>query len=236
MGTRISIVTSGILALMATGAHAADAVVPEVPIAPEATPIAKNFNWSGAYIGGQVGHGWGNSGYSATSQGSRVGLNGISSNGFLGGIYAGYNFDTGTNLILGVDGDFMGSSIKRSGSVGDEEPTGFKTQLQWSGATSARVGYALDRFLPYIAGGAAFGSVKDSAHFLGEKIVSQSKTQTGWTIGGGADYALTDDVIMRLEYRYTDFGKRNLNVNDPSVNASSKLTTNDVRIGVAYKF
>lgn len=235
MGARISMIASGILALMATSAHAADVIVPEAPVAP-AVPIATPFNWGGAYVGGQVGYGWGSSKFSARSEEEKAALNGISSNGFLGGIYAGYNFDTGTNLILGVDGDFTGSAIKRAGSTGGDEPTGFKTQLQWSGAARARVGYALDRFMPYIAGGAAFGNIKDGAHFQGEKVVSQSKIQTGWTIGGGADYAVTDNVIMRLEYRYTDFGKRNFNVGDTSVNASGKLSTNDVRLGIAYKF
>ena len=229
MGTRITIIASGILALMATGAHAADAVVPEVPIAPEA-PIAATFNWGGAYIGGQIGYGWANTKFSAgpthTSKGKL--------DGFLGGIYAGYNFDTGTNVILGVDGDFTGSAVGKTESVGDLASG--ETHLRWSGAARARVGYAVDRFLPYIAGGVAFGNIEDKLHIFNEKAYSDSKTQTGWTIGAGVDYAVTNNIVTRLEYRYTDFGKRNFDLGVPGVNFKEDMSSNDVRLGVAYKF
>ncbi|TMV05156.1 outer membrane protein [Brucella haematophila] len=229
MGARISIIASGVLALLASGAHAADVIVPETPLAPTA-PIATNFNWSGAYIGGQVGYGWASSKFSMepsyTSKGNM--------DGFLGGIYAGYNFDTGANVILGVDGDFTGTSVGETISYGGLASG--KTRLRWSGAARARVGYDFDRFLPYIAGGAAFGNIGDKAHILGTQLISQSKTQTGWTIGGGVDYAVTDNIVTRFEYRYTDFGKRNLDLAVPGLKANEKMNSNDIRLGVAYKF
>ena len=230
---RVLIGISSILTIMATHANAADVVVDPIP-------VATSFNWGGAYIGGQIGYGWGTTGFSGNSSDTgEFGLDGISSDGILGGIYAGYNFDTGTNLILGVDGDFTGSAISRSITGYDEEGdvVGGKTKLLWSGAVRARAGYALDRFMPYIAGGVAFGHIKDTFHYEGETVHSQQKTKTGWTAGGGADYALTDNVIMRLEYRYTDFGKRGFDVdNIDDGNLGGKTTSNDVRLGVAYKF
>lgn len=229
MGARISIITTGLLALMATSAHAADVVVPEAPIAP-AAPIVTQFNWGGAYIGGQAGYGWANSKFSAGPSYNSKG----SMDGFLGGIYAGYNFDTGSNVILGVDGDFTGTAIGEKvsfGALASEEK-----KLRWSGAARARLGYAMDRFMPYIAGGVAVGNIEDKAHLVGVPLVSQSKTQVGWTIGSGVDYAVTDNIVTRLEYRYTDFGKRDIDFNVPGVSASSKLSTNEVRLGVAYKF
>ncbi|MDH7784359.1 outer membrane immunogenic protein [Ochrobactrum sp. 19YEA23] len=229
MGARISIIASGVLALLATGAHAADAIVPETPLAP-AAPIATDFNWSGAYIGGQVGYGWASSKLLVDPAAAFKGNMG----GFLGGVYAGYNFDTGTNVILGVDGDFTGTSVGETIAHGDLASA--KTRLRWSGAARARVGYAFDRFLPYIAGGAAFGNIGDKAHILGTRLISQSKTQTGWTVGGGVDYAVTDNIVTRFEYRYTDFGKRNLDLAVPGLKANEKMNSNDIRLGVAYKF
>lgn len=153
--------------------------------------------------------------------------------GFLGGIYAGANFDIGNNVIMGADLDFTAGSTKAP-----ENNTGYNafatTQARWTGAARARLGYAVNRFLPYIAGGVAIGSFKDTlttplSEFKSEKI------RAGWTIGGGVDYAVTDNVILRAEYRYNDFGKQSFDFNN-SANFSRKLSSNDIRIGVAYKF
>jgi len=232
-------IASGLLALTATSAHAADVVVPEAPVAPEAPiAVATPFNWGGAYVGGQVGHGWGDAKFSENAK-----VNDTRPSGFLGGIYAGYNFDIGNNLFLGIDGDFSGSQIDGTGIATHDSAVdrALKTNLRWSGAIRPRMGYAIDRFLPYIAGGVAFGNIKDTVSLSNStsatgRTFSQQKTQTGWTVGGGVDYAATDNVTLRLEYRYTDFGERGLDFGNTSVDASGKLTTNDVRLGVAYKF
>ena len=67
-----------------------------------------------------------------------------------------------------------------------------------------------------------------------EDSFSSSKTHTGWTAGAGVDYAATDNVILRLEYRYTDYGHKNFDVD--GVDTRNKFKTNEIRLGVAYKF
>ncbi|MGU3401357.1 outer membrane protein [Brucellaceae bacterium D45D] len=211
----------------AFGAHAADAIVEE----PAPVVVAPAFTWAGAYIGGQVGYGWGKSEFESFGH--------IKPDGFLGGLYAGYNFDTGSDFILGIDGDITYNNLKDNDSVTDGLlEAGIESKLRWSGAIRARAGVAFDRFMPYIAGGVAFGSIKTSGYVtdgLNALSASESKTRTGWTIGGGVDYAATDNVILRLEYRYTDFGKKDL---DFGVNAGleNKFKSNDIRLGIAYKF
>jgi outer membrane immunogenic protein len=79
----------------------------------------------------------------------------------------------------------------------------------------------------------AFGDVKNSGTINGIGF-SESKTLTGWTVGGGVDYAATDNLIVRLEYRYTDYGDKNIAFGGLSVKNDFK--TNEVRLGVAYKF
>ncbi|KAB0572503.1 outer membrane protein [Brucella pituitosa] len=225
------LLASTVALLAATGAKAADAVVYEEP-AP--VIVAPSFTWNGAYLGGQIGYGWGKSRFDTDG----FDLGNVKPDGFLGGLYAGYNFDLGNSVVLGIDGDVTYNNLKDSASIFDDAgvDTGveLESKLRWSGAVRARAGYAVDRFLPYIAGGVAFGSVKNTLD-NGVDSVSQSKTLTGWTAGAGVDYAATDNVIVRLEYRYTDYGHKDFDFGGP-VSIRDKFKTNEVRLGVAYKF
>ncbi|WP_273726043.1 outer membrane protein [Brucella gallinifaecis] len=219
------LLASTVVLIAATGAKAADAIVYEEPAPVVAAPV---FSWNGAYLGGQIGYGWGKSRF-----GDDTGSINLKPDGFLGGLYAGYNFDLGNSVVLGIDGDVTYNNLKDSNTfLGD---TYLESKLRWSGAVRARAGYAVDRFLPYIAGGVAFGSVKNT---IGDDEVSfsQSKTLTGWTAGAGVDYAATDNVIVRLEYRYTDYGRKNFDFGLEGGSVRDKFKTNEVRLGVAYKF
>jgi len=216
-----------------TGAHAADAIVYEEPVAVVAP--APVFSWTGGYLGGQVGYGWGKSRFSDDFTAN------LKPDGFLGGLYAGYNFDMGNNFVLGVDGDVTYNNLKDSYSVlaPDGLTDSIESKLRWSGAVRARAGLAMDRFMPYIAGGVAFGSVKNTLSVsdgINEVSASQSKTHTGWTAGAGVDYAATDNVIVRLEYRYTDYGHKDYDFDLGAGSVREKFKTNEVRLGVAYKF
>ena len=224
MNIKSLLLASAFAVVAAGGAQAADVVEYQEP-APyvEAAPV---FSWSGAYVGGQIGYGWGKS--------TLEDLGNIKPDGFLGGVYAGYNFDLGNSFVLGVDGDITYNGLKeRRFYTEDDDEFSMESRLRWSGAIRARAGVAVDRFMPYVAGGVAFGQVKnsgwgDNGHF------SDSKTMTGWTIGGGVDYAATDNVILRFEYRYTDYGKKDFGFGgDP---LEDKFKTHDIRLGVAYKF
>jgi outer membrane immunogenic protein len=215
MKNRIILCVSGLLTMVAAHADAADAVMDPDPI-----PIVNSFNWGGAYIGGEVGYGFGRTRFSEAMIGN------LRPRGILGGGYAGYNFDIGNNIILGVDGDFSGAGVDRTASIVSGSVSGdYKSALRWSGAIRPRIGYAMDRFLPYIAGGVAFGQIRDSLTLQATSTSaatsdSQSRTKTGWTIGG----------------RYTDFGNRTINFNGVTEDFKQKLTTHDIRLGVAYKF
>ncbi len=242
MSTRTLAIASIFAVMSVSGANAADLVQQDyVPVAASvmSTP---SFSWNGAYVGGQIGYGFGKSKLTDNpdpSDSEAPNSTSFKPNGFLGGIYAGYNFNVGNSVILGVDGDFSYDNLKKSISAFDSDlnmNASAESKLQWSSAVRGRVGYAVDRFLPYIAGGVAFGNVKNTVS-IDNYTYSGSKTMTGWTLGAGLDYAATDNVILRFEYRYTDFGKKNFYAgNADTIDASDKFTTNDIRIGVAYKF
>jgi outer membrane immunogenic protein len=221
------LLASTLLCAMSGYALAADAVVevPEVYVAPV-------FNWTGGYIGGQVGYLWGD-GEVAADDGS--GRADIEPDGWLGGVYIGYNYQMTNNVVIGVDADFAWTGADDTSTVlGPADNPFVESELDWEGAVRARLGYAVDRFLPYIAGGVAFGqlniAISDDTGFIGE----DDDTGVGWTLGAGLEYAFTDNLIGRAEYRYTDFGDFDFTIDGFPV--SGDLTTNDVRLGIAYKF
>ncbi|RCS21503.1 porin family protein [Phyllobacterium salinisoli] len=232
---RFFVVTSAITLYAATSAHAADAVMVQEPAPAYVEKSAPVFTWAGAYGGAQVGYGWGQSNYKGTLSAE------MKPTGFLGGIYAGYNFETGNNVVLGVDADVNYANLKKSREGSDDYDGvsgSLESQLRWEGAMRARAGYAVGRFLPYIAGGVAFGQLETSGSLtvvgLGSRSFSEKKTRAGWTAGAGVDYAATDNVILRLEYRYTDLGGKEYSMDGYKYNADFK--SHGVRLGVAYKF
>ncbi|ENN93969.1 outer membrane protein [Bartonella bovis] len=137
---------------------------------------------------------------------------------------------------LPVSGVPYGGEI--AGSIGVYSHT---LKQKWSGATRVRIGFTADRIMPYIAGGVAYTQLQDifsqSVEVAGKEVSSfnlsdETKMMVGYTIGGGVDFAMANNLILRAEYRYSDFGKQKF--------AKDKLEldykTNDFRVGVAYKF
>ncbi|WP_019219902.1 outer membrane protein [Bartonella florencae] len=243
-----SLITTSVVALIsASGVQAADVVIPH-----ETAPVisAPSFSWTGFYIGGQIG------GFS-----SKIDLKDKDKDtstfkdlspklsGLVGGIYAGSNFDLSNGIILGVETDMIWSGKKDvrvvtktsvADAVGDGTSEGVAFKQKWAGATRVRIGFAAaDRIMPYVAGGAAYTQL-EAAHGLVKikdkafSTVSSSETATmvGFTIGGGLDFAVTDNVLLRAEYRYSGYGKKKFFTEKKEYNFSS----NDFRVGVAYKF
>lgn len=231
---KFAVLAALIVSASSGASFAADAITTTEP-APAPLPVASAYNWSGAYIGGQIGYGWGNDKWSFQGIDYTVPAK---PDGFLGGIYGGYNWQVGNGFVLGADADFTFSGMKKSGIDGDDagtpDPTyGYGSKIDWTAALRGRLGYGADRFLPYIAGGVAFAHQNVSASL--SSPFSESATRTGWTIGLGVDYAATDNLIVRAEYRYSDFGKKTFS---PAgwTPFDDRLSVNDVRVGVAYKF
>ena len=99
----------------------------------------------------------------------------------------------------------------------------------------------MDRWLPYIAGGFAFADYDVTITSGGVPIpvpgYGFEETSVGWTLGGGVEYAFTDNLIFRAEYRYSDFGS-----DDPHslvlapLPQDFEIDSHDVSLGVSYKF
>lgn len=215
------------MATVSTAAFAADAIVEE-----QALPAG--FSWTGAYVGAQAGYTWGDTYHllgGAQSASYDV-------DGWLAGAYVGYNYQFQNNLVVGIDADIAWSNA--DGGVANQPlaTNVLTTDIRWNAAIRGRLGYAIDRFLPYVAGGVAFADTRAFYHYLGADGAIDG-VRTGWTIGGGVEYAATDNLILRAEYRYSDFGST---TEQPFLAAAFvdqqrfDLTTHDIRVGIAYKF
>lgn len=204
-------------------AFAADLPAYEPPAA-VAAPVP-SFTWTGGYLGVQAGYGWGRSTYGAAGVGSTR----TRPEGFMLGGYAGYNYQfEGSGAVIGVETDLNWANIDDKKTIAGVSG---KAETRWNGATRARLGYAFDRFLVYGAAGVAYADRKVSVSGFG----SDKKTAVGWTVGGGVESALTENVVARAEYRYTDYGKDTLRLNGVSTNGGS-YTEHRVMGGLAYKF
>jgi outer membrane immunogenic protein len=182
------------LAAMAGAANAAD--LPRRPAYPAKAPayLAPVYNWTGPYVGINAGGAWGNSNWSGNPTGD------FDVSGGLVGATIGYNWQVPNNFVLGVEGDVAWTNI--SGSTNNNCAAGCETANNWLATVRGRVGYAYDRILPYITGGIAFGDIEATR----PGTAGTSGTETGWTLGGGIEFALVGNWSAKVEYLYVDLG------------------------------
>ncbi|WP_417686428.1 outer membrane protein [Roseibium sp.] len=179
---------------------------------------AARFDWGGAYVGGNLGWGWGN--FNNRNAPDTDGY------GVQGGVHAGYNYLIAPNVVLGAEADFQLSDLNGSATTGG---TNVKTGSDWNSSIRGRLGYTFDRFMVYGAGGLAIADQDFNVN--GAK---KSATALGWTAGAGVEGAVTDKVTARLEYVHQDFGSESFTLN--GTRYKSNLDENLVRFGMSYKF
>jgi len=216
------LISSAAVLGVATTAMAADLPEPMEQVAPEVYGPTV-FNWSGPYIGAAVGGAFGNSNARVSGLGSRD----IDMNGVIGGLYAGYNYQFTPNFLAGAEGDFQFSSAE-----GDKRLGGLriKTRDQWLASIRARAGVTFDRFLVYGTGGVAFAGFETEARGSS----SETKNKVGWTVGAGVEYAITDNLIGRLDYQYAAFGRDTNRLGGRRI--ETDYDTSAVKVGLSYKF
>lgn len=225
------------IALMSGGASLA-ADMPRRGRLPPAPELPTFYDWSGVYVGGQVGYSWGSDRASEFATAGRLPLGrsfDYSPSSFIGGARLGFNYQLGA-VVLGVEGDIEGMNAHAGqGDLGGV----VRVRQGWQGSVRARLGYSLDRILVYATAGAAFSKLEyayvSPLAGLSETI---NASRTGWTVGGGVDYALTDRLILGIDYRYSDYGRFD------HVGSSAYLgrtvehepSAHAVRASLAYKF
>ncbi|TCT04353.1 outer membrane protein [Aquabacter spiritensis] len=225
-------------ALLALAAPAAAADLARYPVkaaAPVAVPV---FSWTGFYIGGNVGWAWLNNELSV-SPAFGIPPTSISigdANGFTGGLQAGYNWQFVNNVVLGIEADVQWADLGSSSVVivpaGPFAAGVSSASLDVYGTVRARLGYVFDRVLPYVTGGLAWGTT-DYGSIYG---VDTSKTNWGWTVGGGVEYAITNNWTAKIEYQYIDLEGSSYTIPGTLGSISADTQLNVVKLGVNYKF
>lgn len=160
---------------------------------------------------------------------------GFNVDGGLVGLHAGYNFQV-DRFVIGFEADLDYTGVK-----GDEvtEVLGFETansfKTDWQGTIRGRAGFAVDRLLVYGTGGVAFARGELSIANAGLGLnQSDSNVHTGWTAGGGIEYAFTGNWLGRIEGRYTDFGSKTYDFGDAGqIDADWNQTS--ILFGLSYK-
>ena len=228
-----------ILAALATAGLMAAAAAADLPTTkglPPA-PAYMPYNWSGLYVGINGGAADGTASFRYTTGG----VAGHPTNGGLIGGTVGYNWQYGA-LVYGLETDFDGGSI--TGINACPNPVfSCETKLETLGTARARFGYAYDRLLFFATGGLAYGDqMAETVDTKGAAIPPSgtptnrtSKYMLGGAIGGGLEYALTNNLSLKLEGLYYNLGTGSFHVDNANVvrvNPSGAL----VRFGLNWKF
>jgi outer membrane immunogenic protein len=234
----------GLLALTAAPVLAADLGVKARPMAPAAIVA---YNWSGCYIGGNVGVGF------LRDEQTRIGTVGgvaVLSNDFgsgshtniIGGGQIGCDYQFASNWVIGLQG--MANFGDNTESHGNPAFAGFRddTNLRRTVTATGRLGYLFaPQVLGYVKGGAAWARL-DYTNFFPSGALSEtaSETRTGWTIGGGLEWMIAQGWSVFGEFNYLDFGTHDVTFATPgTVGASilrTKVTESQVLFGLNYKF
>lgn len=269
---RILLASAGAIALTSAAVAADLGARPPPPVFLPPPPI---FSWTGLYLGGQLGYVWGTDNGAVNdfefdpetnvpSTFNFAGTTQTNPNGAIGGAHVGYNWQM-NQFVLGVEANVDATNLNGQQSLfntlnffdefteNGELRNRVRSTIQ--GSFRGRIGWALDRWLIYGTGGIAFtdftrdyqGAGDFSEDIFQGEFDSRTRELVGWTVGGGLEWALNNNWIFGVEYRYTDFGHftdtglfgTGFPVDEfffPKVNVSHHLTENQVQARVSYKF
>jgi outer membrane immunogenic protein len=251
-------------------------------------------DWTGFYVGGHAGYGW--SKFDDIDDENLVGFftgdsfGSPEPKGFVGGFHAGYNWQVSSMLVIGIEGDFSFSNMKKDQTLNVaggplvvspfingiacgncDLQDSLRVKVDNFASIRGRLGFLVaPSFMLYGTGGAAwaetnvdvngsavFTNAASPASLRGTQFASLSasadKTFSGWVVGGGGEYMLTRNILLRVEYLHYDFGSKTVTVDGTvnragfpgfpavvsapvSADVKTSLTTDVIRGGVSFKF
>ena len=198
----------------------------DMPLKARPAPIVAVYSWTGCYVGANIGGKWARTGDvvnitaatgpAGATAASSLDLGSANSDTFIGGGQIGCNWQSG-NVVFGIEGDADAQRWKRSQVIAGVLPALFvpgdifELRSTWQASVRGRIGYAWDRTLLYATGGVAFTDVNAYTNWIPTgvfpgTITSQTKNLVGGTIGAGVEHAVTDNLTVGIEGRYTWYG------------------------------
>jgi len=247
---------AGIAVIAAGSANAADlGTRPTYKAPPPVVAPVPYFSWTGCYIGAQIGAGWGRKDVSEpdandnfAEEGDRIRVD--TGTGLVGGGQIGCDYQFAPGWVIGIEGAALGAGLK--GDVVDPfktskgAPINLHAKTDFLASVTGRVGWGWDRVLLYAKGGVAWADDHYSATGVGCGSIcptpfdfAASETRTGWTVGGGLEWAFAGPWSAKVEFAYYDFGTRSVNLTDPVFGvtpADIKQRIETVTVGINYRF
>ena len=220
----------GLLTGAASSAFAADLPV-KAP--PPLLPLPV-YNWTGFYIGGNLGGAW--SSATLTDNPTGASISG-SNSGFIGGGQIGYNWQVSPQFVLGVEWMFDGTNLHKTSNTVNILGNDFQAtaNTDWITTIAGRFGYAMNNWLFYAKGGGGWAQNSATVTNVTQGLsVGNTNTNAGWLVGGGIEYGLTPNWTMKAEYDY--LGLNNWNIDVGAERFSVKRQINMFTVGLNYKF
>jgi outer membrane immunogenic protein len=239
----LTTVSLGVLGLVSPALGA------DLPYGKAPAIAAPVYDWTGVYVGVIGGGGFGN--HNVNNGGGTTPFQNFAANyssqGALAGGEIGYNWQSG-NYLVGIEGDLFWSGIK--GNDASQFAAGAfpavaavdADNLRWGGTLRVRGGFTVDRWLMFFTGGYAFGNIEHTNTAVppvpGLPVIDKFTVHAnGLTAGGGIAYALTNNIIGKIEYRYYNFNAYNRPFpTNGQVSYTTDSTYSVVTLGIDFKF
>jgi outer membrane immunogenic protein len=236
------------VSLLAAPAIAADLR----PMAAKAPPMAAfvPYSWTGFYFGFNAGYGFSDDNEIETRGIDGVNITNVAlglrprtvtseQEGFIGGVQLGYNWQF-NNIVFGLETDIQYTDFRDrfdvftgvAGVLRNE----FRQDLDFLGTFRGRLGLAFDRALLYVTGGLAYGGADNEVIFrnaAGATVFAGTNDdiRVGYAVGGGFEYAFTNNISFKAEYLYYDLGDE-----DVTVGVQAPFTAGAVGAGYISNF
>ena len=236
---RLLLVSAAAVALVAQGAglRAADMAVkaPPVPYVPP------QFNWTGFYVGGNVGVG----AVTGTIDDSVFNTHSVGGNAdFIGGGQIGYNWQFSPYLVFGVEWFFDGISGNNHGAAFVNPINGdlvaASARADWVTTVTGRLGFTgptADHWMFYLKGGG--GWIQTQANIADLTVpasVGVTKTEGGWVAGAGVEWAFAQNWTVKFEYQYLGLGNVGLGGGLPGLFNVRDVNFQSGTVGLNYLF
>jgi outer membrane immunogenic protein len=200
-------------------------------------PVAMVYDWTGFYIGANVGVGLGRDlqthNYPALGT---LNTTYLEPQGAIGGGQFGYNWQTNSflgALLLGVEADIQASGMSDGTTTLNNLTTNYNQKLGWFGTVRGRVGLVRGPVVSYFTGGYAAGSVKTTVTEGAVVAFDNSATRSGWVMGSGVEAALGGNWTGKIEYLYLNLGSRDDLFLGQALH--TEIRENIFRVGVNYR-
>jgi outer membrane immunogenic protein len=238
---RHSLLSTLALAVVLSGS----AMAADMPVYKAAPPPPPVFSWTGVYIGVHAGGAWALKDWTTTFGApivTRRATDHMAATGFLGGAQIGFNYQTGP-LVWGAEAQFSWSDL--DGNAGCSF-SGLQCHVKadWLGTAAARLGFAHERTMVFVKGGAAW--IHDKYDISGQLFpfpsFATTQSRTGWMFGTGVEHAFWGNWSAKVEYDYLDFGTKTVNFTGLAVNTGYndpvdiRQRVHLIKFGLNYRF